>query len=165
MITEREKKVLSALDALNIEYRRCEHPEADTMEKCERFFASSEAKHCKNLFLTNKHSSVFYLVLLSAEKRFNTSAVSRELGSSRLSFASDEQLNDKLALRHGAVSVAGLINDTERCVRVAIDRALLDNERMLIHPNESTVSLEIKTEDVMRFIRSLGYDITLIDAK
>ncbi|MBR6006437.1 MAG: prolyl-tRNA synthetase associated domain-containing protein [Clostridia bacterium] len=163
MIDEREKQVLAALDALGIEYERLGHPPAASMEECAAIGALMGADHCKNLFLTNKRGTEFHLVLIGSEKRFRTSVVSKLLGSTRLSFASPEQLHARLGLTEGSISVAGLLNDTERRVHVAIDRDILSKEHMLIHPNINTASLRVRTADVRRFLDSLGYDWREID--
>lgn len=163
MIDEREKPVLAALAALGIEYERFSHPPASTMEECEAVAALAGAKHCKNIFLTNKRKTIFYLAMIGAEKRFITSDISKQLGVPRLSFADESLLFEKLGLLPGAITVTGLLNDAEHDVRVAVDRDILKNERMLIHPNVNTASLSVRTEDVLRFLAALGYEPKLIE--
>ena len=158
MINEKEKPVLEFLTDAGISFERFEHPPAAGMDECELVAETAGAYHCKNLFLTNKRGTEFYLVLIERNKRFRTSVVSRLLGSTRLSFASDEQLLSVLGLTPGSVSAAGLINDTERRVKVAIDRDILTSDRMLIHPNVNTASLALAPSDLVRFIRLLGHE-------
>ena len=162
MISEEEKAALSALDQMNIPYIRLEHPPCASMEECAAIVSPSGAKHCKNLFLTNKRGTEFYLLLLHRKKRFVTSEVSKLLGSSRLSFATDEKLSEFLGLSPGSISVTGLINDTEKKVHPVIDADILKEERMLIHPSVNTASLDVKTSDVKRFIEQLGYELRII---
>ena len=152
MIDEREKPVLAALDALGIEYERFSHPAAPTMEACAAVAETAGAEHCKNLFLTNRRETVFYIVMIGANKRFRTADISKQLGVPRLSFADESLLFEKLGLLPGAITVTGLLNDAEHTVRVAVDRDILKNERMLIHPNVNTASLCVKTADVLRFL-------------
>ncbi len=162
MIDEREKPVLAALAALGIEYERFSHPAAPTMEACAAVAETAGAEHCKNIFLTNKRKTIFYLAMIGAEKRFITSDISKQLGVPRLSFADESLLFEKLGLLPGAITVTGLLNDAEHAVRVAVDRDILKNERMLIHPNVNTASLCVKTADVLRFLDALGYEPALI---
>ena len=163
MINEKEKPVLEFLSDAGISFERYEHPPAAGMDECEQVAATAGAYHCKNLFLTNKRGTEYYLVLLERNKRFRTSVVSRLLGSTRLSFAGDEQLLALLGLTPGSVSAAGLLNDAERRVKVAIDRDILAENRMLIHPNVNTASLAITPGDLVRFIRLMGYEPSVID--
>ena len=161
-MTDKEKAALSALDKLNIPYFRLEHAPCASMEECAAIVSPSGAKHCKNLFLTNKRGTEFYLLLLDHKKRFVTSEVSRLLGSTRLSFASDEKLSELLGLCPGSFSVTGLINDTEKRVHPVIDADILKAEKMLIHPSVNTASLEVNTADVKRFVEALGYRVRVI---
>lgn len=161
-MTIKEKTALSALDQMNIPYIRLEHPPCASMEECAAIVSPSGAKHCKNLFLTNKRGTEFYLLLLHREKRFVTSEVSKLLGSTRLSFAGDDKLSELLGLSPGSISVTGLINDTERKVRPVIDADILKEEKMLIHPSVNTASLEVKTNDVKRLVEGFGYQVQAI---
>lgn len=163
MIDEREKPVLAALDALGIEFKRFAHPAAATMEECEAVAKLAGAAHCKNLFLTNRRESVFYLVMIGANKRFRTANISKQLSVPRLSFASEELLLRHLGLTQGSISVTGLINDAEHAVRVAIDRDILAEEKLLIHPNINTASLLVSTADIGKFLSSLGYEYRELD--
>ena len=161
-MSEKEAAALSALDQMNIPYIRLEHPPCASMDECAAIVSPSGAKHCKNLFLTNKRGTEFYLLLLDHKKRFVTSEVSRLLGSTRLSFASDEKLAELLGLCPGSISVTGLINDAERKVHPVIDADILKTEKMLIHPSVNTASLEVCTADVKRFVEALGYRVRVI---
>lgn len=165
MITEREIPVLRKLTELGIEYERFEHEPAMTMEICRRVGSGTGLRHCKNLFLTNKRGTEFYLVLLGDDKPFRTSSVSRQLGSSRLSFATEVQLESILGLTEGSVSITGLLNDKDHIVHAALDSDLLKEEKLLIHPNINTASLAVRTQDILKFIISLGYDYKLIEAE
>lgn len=156
MIDEREKPVLEALRAMGIAFERFEHPAAATMEECEAVAAEAGAYHCKNLFLTNKRGTEFCLLLLDRRKPFRTAAVSKLLNSTRLSFASEEQLFARLGLLQGSVSAAGLLNAAKGSVRVAIDADILREEEMLIHPNVNTASIRLRTADLLLFLERLG---------
>ena len=157
--------MLRKLTELGIEYERFEHEPAMTMEICRRVGSGTGLKHCKNLFLTNKRGTEFYLVLLGYAKHLNKSSVSRQLSSSRLSFATEAQLEGILGLTGGSVGRTGLINDKDHIVHAALDSDLLKEEKLLIHPNINTASLAVRTQDILKFIISLGYDYKLIEAE
>ncbi|MBQ2110253.1 MAG: prolyl-tRNA synthetase associated domain-containing protein [Clostridia bacterium] len=161
---EKEREALLALDEMGIGYELIRHPAAASMEECAAIGAGTGARHCKNLFCTNKRGTEFWLILIGMDKRFRTSVISKLLGSTRLSFAREEQLEAVLGLTEGSVSVTGLLNDGERRVHVAIDSDILKAEKMLIHPGVNTASLVVGTADVMEFIRRLGYSPEIIEA-
>ncbi len=163
MIDEREKPVYAALDALGISYARVEHPAAMTMADCDEIDRDMDAQHCKNLFLCNRQETEFFLLLLAGEKKFRTAQVSAQIGKPRLSFSSPERLGEILGLTPGAVTPMGLINDSDRRVRVLIDRDVISCPRVVVHPNVNTASIVLETKELLRFIESFGYEITYVD--
>ena len=91
--------------------------------------------------------------------------VSKQLNSSRLSFAKDEDLENFLGLKRGSVSIMGLINDTKHNVTLAIDEELLRNEFLCCHPCINTSTLKIRTEDILNiFVPHTGHEIKIIQA-
>lgn len=159
----RELPVYEALSALNIPYERFEHAAAMTMQDCDVFDAGRNAAHCKNLFLTNRQGTDFYLLLVVGDKPFKTKDVSRQLGVARLSFGTPEQLMDKLGLQPGAVTPMGLIHDHTRSVQVLLDRDVAKWETIIVHPNVNTASILLSTADLLRFLASRGNRVTYVD--
>ncbi|MBQ8869235.1 MAG: prolyl-tRNA synthetase associated domain-containing protein [Oscillospiraceae bacterium] len=145
---EKEKQVYDLLESLNIEYARVDHEPAMTMEVCEQIDKVLGAATCKNLFLTNRQQTDFYLLLMPGDKPFKTKDISAQIGSARLSFASGEQMEKYLGTTPGSASVLGLMHDTEGEVRLLVDRDVLNAEYFGCHPCINTSSLKIKTTDV-----------------
>ena len=168
-MTAEEAFALSELERLGVSFVRLTHPAAVTMELCRGIGAEYGAEHCKNLLLSNRSGNMFHLLLMDAEQPYRTSDVSKKLGVSRLSFASVQQLYSVLGLTPGCVSALGLLNDCAKqayargALRVAIDSDLLRREYLCVHPNVSTATLVVKTEDLLRLIASLGMEITQVD--
>ncbi len=147
-----EKRCYEFLDSLNIEYSRVDHESAMTMEICEQIDKVLGAATCKNLFLTNRQQTAFYLLLMPGDKPFKTKDISAQIGSARLSFASYEQMEKYLGTTPGSASVLGLMVDCECEVRLLVDRDVLKAEYFGCHPCKNTSSLKIKTTDVFEKI-------------
>jgi len=162
-IDPRERETLALLDARGVPYTRIEHPLAHTMEDCEAIGADLGARHFKNLFLTNRQGTDFYLLLIAADKKFRTAEVSKQLGVSRLSFGTDEQLMDKLGLLSGSVTPMALAHARARDVSVVIDRDVLGMGLVCVHPCVSTASLALRWADVFAFIQSCGNRVEVVD--
>lgn len=145
----REVRTYDFLDRLNIEYERAEHDPAETMEACLAVDAALGTKMCKNLFLCNRQGTAFYLLLMPGDKPFRTKELSAQIGSARLSFATPENMEKYLDIHPGAVSVMGLMNDTEREVTLLIDEDLLRDDFIGCHPCVNTASLKIRTKDIL----------------
>ncbi len=157
-----ELPVMEALNELNIPYVRYEHGRALTMADCENIGADVGARHVKNLFLANRQGTQFYLVLLCAKKKFRTAEVSKQLGVSRLSFATDGQLMDKLGLLPGSVTAMGLLHDTAHEITVAVDADIRDFPMLCVHPCTSEASYAISGEDLFRFLEWRGNPLHMI---
>ncbi|MBQ1262942.1 MAG: prolyl-tRNA synthetase associated domain-containing protein, partial [Oscillospiraceae bacterium] len=147
-----EKKCYEFLDSLSIEYGRVDHESAMTMEVCEQIDKVLGASTCKNLFLTNRQQTDFYLLLMPGDKPFKTKDLSAQIGSARLSFASYEQMEKYLGTTPGSASVLGLLCDSDCEVRLLVDRDVLKAEYFGCHPCKNTSSLKIKTTDVFEKI-------------
>lgn len=144
----KEERVYDLLEKLHIDYQRIDHEKADTMEICLEIEKSLQATICKNLFLVNSNKSQYYLLMLKGHKKFKTKNISKQINSSRLSFGSDEKMQEYLDITPGSVSVLGLMNDVKNNVQLLMDQDLLEDEYLGCHPCINTSSLKIKMKDV-----------------
>ena len=149
---DNEKRVYEFLEELGISYDRADHGEAMTMEACEAVDAALGCRICKNLLLCNRQQTDFYLLMLPAEKVFKTSVLSKEIGSSRLSFADGRFMEEFLDITPGSLSVLGLMNDRNHRVRLLIDEALTREAFVGVHPCRNTSSLKLSTRDLLETI-------------
>ena len=101
----KEIAVYDLLDSLGVAYRRVDHEAIFTAEGCAWVKQLLGIPICKNLFLTDRCRTTDYLLLMPGEKRFSTREFSHLIGSSRLSFAPEEDLLRLLDLTPGSVSV------------------------------------------------------------
>ena len=145
---DKEIRVYDLLDSLGIEYQRIDHEAANTMEACAAIDAALDAAICKNLLLCNRQCTAFYLLMIAGDKHFKTSVLSKEIGSSRLSFAGGEYMEAFLDITPGSLSVLGLMNDREHRVRLLIDGDILKQEYFGCHPCINTSSLRLRTADL-----------------
>ena len=159
----KEIRTYDFLDSLGIEYERIDHEEAMTMEVCEAIDIALGATICKNLLLTNRQETDFYLLMIPGDKKFKTKDITSQIGSARLSFASGEYMEKFLDITPGSLSVLGLMNDKENKVRLLIDEDVLGGEYIGCHPCINTSSLKIKTEDMInKIIPALGHIPTMV---
>ena len=122
----------------------CPYPEADA----------------KNLFVRDDKKQNYYLITVKGEKRVNLKAVRKAQGTRNLSFASAEDLMERLGLIPGAVTPLGVLNDETRSVKVFLDRDFLQEPGLVgVHPNDNTATVWLKTEDLIRIIREHGNEV------
>ena len=157
---EKEIRTYDFLDSLGIRYQRIDHAPAMTMEVCADIDEALEATICKNLLLCNRQCTDFYLLMIPGSKQFKTSELSRQIGSSRLSFAAPEYMEQFLDITPGSVSVLGLMNDKENRVKLLIDEDVLKGEFVGMHPCIPTSSLRLKTDDLVnKVIPAMGHEL------
>ena len=160
---EKEIRVYDLLDSLKIAYQRIDHEATMTMEACAAVDAVLEATICKNLLLCNRQHTAFYLLMLPGDKVFKTSALSKQIGSSRLSFAEAEYMEQYLDITPGSLSVMGLMNDKDHHVELLMDEDVLKGAFIGCHPCINTASLRLKTADLMeKIIPAMGHPPRLV---
>ena len=147
--SEREERCYELLDRLGVAYYRVDHEHADSIPECELVEKLLGCTICKNLFLTNRQQTDFYLLIMPGEKPFKTRLLSKQIGSSRLSFGGAEDMERLLGVTPGSVSVLGLINDSAGAVKLLLDRDLLKEENFGCHPCLNTTSLRFTTDELL----------------
>ena len=160
---EKEIRTYDFLDANHVWYERIDHEAAMTMEVCEEIDKALEATICKNLLLCNRQETQFYLLMLPGDKVFKTKNLSAQIGSSRLSFAKEEYMEQYLDITPGSLSVLGLMNDKDRMVRLLIDEDVLKGEYIGCHPCINTSSLRLRTKDLAeKIIPAMEHEPTIV---
>lgn len=151
-----DPKLYHLLDTLHIHFEYIEHPPAPTIEIAKKYWAGHDAKNCKNLFFRNHKGNKHFLVILDCNQDMDIHAIEKQLHQGKLSFASENRLQQYLGVSPGSVTPFGLINDTEKHVHVFIDESLQKAEKLSFHPCINTASLFITKEDFMRFLQHRG---------
>lgn len=146
---EKELKVYDLLDELGISYERVDHEALQTIEACQKVDETLGISICKNLFLCNRQKTAYYLLLLPGYKALKTKELSKQIPTSRLSFASGEDMEEYLNVTPGSATIMGLMFDPENRVQLVIDEELLKEEWFGCHPCINTSSLKLQTEDVI----------------
>lgn len=159
----KEIRVYDLLDKLGVPFQRIDHEATMTMEACAAVDEVLDATICKNLLLCNRQCTAFYLLMLPGDKPFKTSVLSKQIGSSRLSFASAEYMERFLDITPGSLSIMGLMNDHEHQVQLLIDEDVLKGEFIGCHPCINTSSLRLKTADLTeKIIPAMGHAPTIV---
>jgi Ala-tRNA(Pro) deacylase len=150
-------ELFALFDRLGIEHSTIDHPPFFTVEEGRPWHDKIPGRHCKNLFIKDRKGGI-WLVVAPADKRADLGRLEKVLGAPRFSFARPDVLWEVLALTPGSVTPFGLINDTQRRVSVILDEELLESEWVNLHPLHNAASTTLRSADLLRFVRALGYD-------
>ncbi len=160
---ERRAKVLARLKEWDISYTMYEHPPLPTIEKALEYWKNIKAVHCKNLFFRNHKGNKHYLVVFECHHEMAISQIEKMLKQGKLSFASEARMDKYLGLKPGSVSPFGLINDSDKAVKLFLDINLKKADLLSFHPNDNTASLTISNADFHRFLEHWGGEYEFLD--
>jgi Ala-tRNA(Pro) deacylase len=160
-----EKEFLMFLTDKGFTYQRIEHPAVFTCAEAELHRPTIPATSTKNLFLCDKKARRFFLAVTSCEKTVKLDALATQLGVAYLRFGSEENLFHLLGVTRGAVTMMGLVNDTEHRVDLWIDSEIWAGETFLSHPLVNTATLVISKAELERFFKLTGHTPHLFEGK
>ena len=161
MMDERAR-VLEKLDELGVAYEMDAHEPVYTIEAMVALGLDKKGIVVKNLFLRDAKGKRHFLVVLPGDRQGDLKAIRDQLGSTALSFGSEERLMRCLKLTKGAVSPLGILNDAEHAVEVVVDRALVGAERLGVHPNDNTATLWLSYDGLRKVIDHCGNTVHFI---
>jgi Ala-tRNA(Pro) deacylase len=157
------ENVVNFLKTNGIEYRLYEHPAVYTCEEAERYRTNPDCMDCKNLFLKDKKSPRFFLVILPANKKADLKSIAETIGEGvKITFANEVELKEKLGLEAGAVSLFGLLNNKNKDVELYIDNEILGASKVGFHPNVNTATIELSKEAFHKLLEVLGYKVNML---
>ena len=157
-----QTEILQMLQQRQIAYECVNHEAVITMEEMERLGMEQKGEDAKNLFLRDAMGKRHFLLTVQKDKQVDLKQLRIQMGTTQLSFASEERLQKHLGLKQGSVSPFGILNDEDRTVEVWMDTAFA-GKVMGVHPNENTATVWIACEDMCELIREHGNCLHMID--
>ena len=148
------------LDGMGISYEVEEHAPVFTIDEMRELGIKGSV--CKNLFLRDAKGRQHFLVVLPGDRQADLGALAAALGSSKLSFASEERLMKHLGLTKGSVTPLAVIQAPDHTVQVRLDESLTGMDRLGVHPLVNTATLWISGADLLRFVRSCGNPVKIV---
>lgn len=158
-----EQELLAFMDANSFGYQRIAHPAVFTCAEADLHRPKVPAVSTKNLFLCDKKARRFFLVVTACEKTVKLDELSSQLGVNHLRFGSEENLMRLLGVTRGAVTMMGLVTDTEHRVELWIDAEVWHREYFLSHPLVNTATLVLSKSELMRFFALTGHTLHLVE--
>ena len=136
-----------------------EHPALFTVDESRSVRGDIAGAHTKNLLLKDKKGTIF-LVVAEEETEVALKTLHKRIGGSgRLSFASADQMRERLGVEPGSVTAFGVVNDVEHVVKVVLDERLGGYDIVNAHPLTNTATTSIRYEDLLRLFRLTGHEI------
>ena len=157
-----KSETLYYLDQLGIKYEIMEHPAVYNMAEMEKIALPHPEADAKNLFVRDDNKRNYYLLTIKGDKRVNLQQFREENGTRRLSFASPQDLKEKLDLAPGSVTPLGLLNDSHHEIPFYLDSYFSQQTRIVVHPNHNTATIWLKPQDLLKVIKGLGNPVRVV---
>jgi Ala-tRNA(Pro) deacylase len=148
-------ELLRFVEEIGIDYTLHEHAPVFTAEEALSVVGHIPGVHCKNLFLKDK-ADALWLVTLPDEKRADLKSLPEKIGSKQLSFGNAALLTETLGVAPGSVTPLALVNDKDERVQPVLDRWMMEQELIHLHPMVNTATISLRTRDLTRFLDALG---------
>lgn len=155
------KQVIETLENMDIKYKIVNHPPAYTSKQADEYVKGHDGLLSKTLFMAGKKDKNFYLIIMDENKKLDIKKLS-EITKERLHFASEKQLEEKLNLKPGVVSIFGLLNNSQKDIKVYIDKDVLKEKIITFHPNDNKATIFISVDDMFKFLDNLNYKYQII---
>jgi Ala-tRNA(Pro) deacylase len=150
--------LIAYLAALGVETTTVDHPPLFTVEDSQALRGDIPGGHTKNLFVKDKKSRLFLLVL-GEETVLELKRVHEKIGAQGgVTFGSAELLEEAWGVAPGAVTPFGAINDEAGRVTVVLDQAMMRHEQLNFHPLVNTRTTGLASADLVKFLRATGHE-------
>lgn len=158
------QQIYQLLNHNEIEYQLVHHPAVLTTDEADRYVQDYSFARTKNLFLHTHNRKEYFLYVLPENKRFNEKSFRQTVKTSRLSFASPDELNQILGVAPGMVSPFNLLNDRYHQVSLIVDQEVLKMNKLIgVHLNTNTQTVILKTADLLALLKKVGTSIQIIN--
>lgn len=157
-----KQEVYDFLTSRGIEYEVTEHGAVFNMEEMSHVELPHPEADAKNLFVRDDKKRNYYLITVRGDKRVDLKKFREEHSTRQLSFASENDLMSLLDLIPGAVTPLGILNDSEKKVKLFLDEELLKCGLIGVHPNDNTATVWLKTTELIDIITEHGNEIEAV---
>ena len=154
--------LINKLEELGISYKVFQHEPVFTVEEGLHLHDIIPGGHCKNLFLKDKKGELWLISAIESTK-IDLKRIEPLIASARLSFASPERLDEYLKVKPGSVTPFALLHDQYNKINVILDENLFKEEFVNFHPLHNHESLMLTPNDLVLFIKSVGYQPKIVD--
>lgn len=161
--TPLQQKVYETFATLGIPFERVDTDPGLTMEDCAHIDAKIGVRIVKTVFLCNRQQTAFYLYVTPGDKPFVTRDFGAALGISRVSFAPESALQERLGTVLGATTVFSCLTAAPDAFRLVMDRSVAESEWYGCTDGTTTCYMKVRTADLMeRLLPQTPFEPTLI---
>ena len=158
------KKVTNYLDNLGIPYELLRHEAVVTTEESRLIIHVDNCMSCKSLYVKDKKSDNYYLVVLPFDKRADMRGLASYVGTAKFEFATEEKLLADLGVHRGSVSPFAFLNEatSKYSAPLLIDEEVWNAERVKFHPCDNTATVVLTLADFKKYLASIDKKVIIV---
>ena len=155
-------KVTNYLDSLGVGYELLRHEAVVTTEESARVIRVDDCMSCKSLYVKDKKSDNFYLVVLPANKRADMRGLASYVGCAKFEFATENKLWKDLQVHRGSVSPFAFLNEKGYSAPLLIDVDVWSAKKVKFHPCDNTATVVLSGDGLKKFLESIDKRVIVV---
>ena len=157
-------KVLNYLDSIGVSYRLLRHEAVVTTEESRAVVHVDDCASCKSLYVKDKKSDNYYMVVLPFDKRADMRGLASYVGCAKFEFATEEKLYADLQVHRGSVSPYAYLNEKPTySAKLLIDKEVWNASKIKFHPCDNTATVVVSGADFQKFVESIGKEVIVVE--
>lgn len=156
-------KVTDYLDSIGVSYELLRHPAVVTTEESRRIIHVEGCTSCKSLYVKDKKSDNYYMVVLPADVRADMRGLASYVGCAKFEFATEDVLYRHLQVHRGSVSPFAFLNeDSAHSAPLLIHADVWSADKVKFHPCDNTATVVLAVADLKCFLESIGKRVIVV---
>ena len=157
-------KVKNYLDKIGVRYQLLRHEAVVTTEDSARIVHVDGCMSCKSLYVKDKKSDNFYMVVLPADKRAEMRGLASYVECAKFEFATEDKLFEDLQVHRGSVSPFAFLNEgSQYSAPLLIDADVWNASKVKFHPCDNTATVVLSGSDLRYFLKSIGKQVIVVN--
>ena len=157
-------KVTNYLDKIGISYELLRHEAVVTTEESRKVVHVDDCMACKSLYVKDKKSDNYYLVVLPFDTRANMRGLASYVGCAKFEFATEEKLWQDLHVHRGSVSPFAFLNESPSySAPLLIDKEVWNASKVKFHPCDNTATVVLSGNDLKYFLESIKKRVIVVN--
>ncbi|MDD3831138.1 MAG: YbaK/EbsC family protein [Clostridia bacterium] len=155
--------VLDFLHNHAIPYTIYTHQPVVSVEDSKRIIHIEGCSGYKSLFVKDKKSDNYYMVVLPADKRADMRALAHYVGCEKFEFGTADKMLTMLGVVRGNVSPFCFICPQSQSVKLLLDYSIRTTSYVRFHPCDNTATLVLEREQFIKCMSLLNKTIIYVE--
>lgn len=157
-------KVTDYLNSIGVSYELLRHEAVVTTEESRAVVHVDDCASCKSLYVKDKKSDNYYMVVLPFDKRADMRGLAAYVGCAKFEFATEEKLFEDLQVHRGSVSPYAYLNEKPTySAKLLIDKEVWNASKIKFHPCDNTATVVVSGADFQKFVASINKEVIIVE--